>query len=187
MDKLQRALLELGHAVEHELREKVRTLEAHNKVLTGGLLRIQNSREYYAIKDQDLATLTLAEAKALTEKLEKRAKEDKPTFLESLGEAAEKATDGPWNTFANRLYFEHNQNLMISGDRKTPCWIIEDADAHFIALANPQTVRWLLKRINRLCGHARHGPACFGEKCICGLKNDLQILDEGPTPQPKEK
>lgn len=106
------------------------------------------------------------------------------SFIEKLSEACDKATDGPWvNEQATIHYYDEYKHICITtceDDGGEPEYaqscpdIRTDEDAEYIALANPQTMRWLLDVIDDLkmlaCDKLAY-PA-LREK-----------IDQGPNPQ----
>ena len=130
----------------------------------------------------------------------------KPTFLQELREAAEKATAGPWWTgkyAGENDFIEHT----VSGGKHEfiiayacNAYKADKENNQFIAQANPQTMLTLLNAIDKydkFFESFTHGDECpvyqdeddEDLKCDCGIQ-DIQnlkfLLSQGPPNEPKQ-
>ena len=67
--------------------------------------------------------------------------------IEELKRLEEVATEGPWNQFADRIYHNHNENLIQVRDEA--CWFINCQDADFI-VATRNALPSLIKELEVL-------------------------------------
>lgn len=97
-------------------------------------------------------------------------------FLQQLREKAEKATSGPWKIWISD---EFSDTYSISTDPElddvygdTP-YQEEKDDAQYIAMANPQTMLWLLDVVDEMI---REVPTLYAGRIY-------KKLAQGPNPQ----
>ncbi len=116
------------------------------------------------------------------------------SFIDELGKACDKATDGEWfltkswGVFCRTLlHVETPTRNYTNPESPTQLPATKD-DAKFIALANPQIVRWLLDVMEDM-------KDCIETEQIMNKRNGwstyyhdnlLKRLSQGPTPQTKE-
>jgi len=108
-----------------------------------------------------------------------RPGQKKLTFLEKLREATEKATPGPWeysDIMSDGMAWIWNKDRSgkVYVRRQTPPQ--EKIDMQFTALANPQTIKWLLDMLDRTLDAV---TAAKGEEATA-RRNIARQLAKGP-------